>query len=64
MDRLIREQTVVDGKLIYSSNISQILALRGFIVKVMVWKGKTRPHIIGRSVRTSLEECSDFPGNQ
>ena len=46
VDRLIGEESVLDGKLCYSGTIAQILALGGFTVKVMVRKGETRPHIL------------------
>ena len=46
VDYLIGEQTNVDGSLEYSGKVSQILALGGFKVKVMVRSGETDAKMI------------------
>jgi hypothetical protein len=46
VERLMGEETEVDGKLYYSGTIAKILSIRGFTVKMMVRKGESRPHIV------------------
>ena len=49
IDRLIGNEIAdKDGNLNYTGTVSQIFALGGFSIKVMVRNGETRPHIIDK----------------
>ena len=49
VERLIGNEIAdKDGNLSYTGTVSQIFALGGFSIKVMVRNGETRPHIINK----------------
>lgn len=46
---MVGQETETEGKLSYNGRTAQILTLRGCTVKVMVRKGKMKPHITEKS---------------